>query len=57
MISCKKFHVRTQLKLSRSYVLEVFKITHLLHQFTSMEFTEVINNGDSLTWKTKMDLQ
>ena len=28
---------------------------NLLHQFTSMEFTEVINNGDSLTYTTRMD--
>ena len=27
----------------------LFKINYMLHQFTSMEFTEVINNGDSLT--------
>ena len=27
----------------------LFKINDLLHQFTSVEFTEVINNGDSLT--------
>ena len=31
----------------------LFTINYLLHQFTSMEFTEVINNGDSLTYKTK----
>ena len=29
----------------------------MLHQFTSIEFTEVINNGNSLTYKTRMDLQ
>ena len=32
------------------------KINYLLHQFTSMEFTGVINNGDSLIYKTRMDL-
>ena len=35
----------------------LLKIEYLLHQFTSMEFTKVINNGDSLTYKTRMDLQ
>ena len=53
------------LKLNSSKHIEVytfictflFKINYLLHQFTSMEFTEVINNGDSLTYKTRMDLK
>ena len=35
----------------------LFEIKYLLHQFTSMEFTEAINNGDSLTYKTRMDLK
>ena len=30
---------------------------YLLHQFTSMEFTEVLNNGDSLTYKKRIDVQ
>ena len=34
----------------------LLKINCLLHQFTLMEFTEVINNGDSLAYKTRMDL-
>ena len=49
------------LKLNSSKHNEVsiflLKIEYLLHQFTSMEFTKVINNGDSLTYKTRMDLQ
>ena len=35
----------------------LFKINHLVHQFTSMQFTEVINNDDSLTYKTRIDLK
>ena len=35
----------------------LFKINCQLHEFPSVEFTEVINNGDSLTYKTRMDLK
>ena len=49
------------LKLNSSKHTEVhtflFKINYLLHQFTSVEFTEVINNGGSLTYRTNMDLK
>ena len=49
------------LKLNSSKHIKVytflFKINYLLHQFTSMKFTEVINNDDSLTYKTRMDLK
>ena len=49
------------LKLNSSKHIKVytflFKINYLLHQFTSNEFIEVINNGDSLTYDTRMDLQ
>ena len=47
------------LKLNSSKHIKVdvflFNVSYLLHQFTSIEFTEVINNGDSLTYKTRMD--
>ena len=35
----------------------LFKINYLLHRFISIEFTDVIKNGDSLTYKTRMDLK
>ena len=35
----------------------LFRINYLLHQFTSMEFTEVMDNDNSLTYKTKIDLK
>ena len=50
-----------RLKLNSSKHIKVytflFKINYLLHQLTSVEFTDVINNGDSLTYKTRTDLQ
>ena len=33
----------------------LFKINYLLHQFTLMEFTEVVNSGNSLIYETKME--
>ena len=35
----------------------LFKLNYLIHQFTSMEFTEVINSGDSLSYKTRVNLK
>ena len=34
----------------------LLKINYLLRQFTSVEFT-AINNGDSLTYKSRINLQ
>ena len=49
------------LKLNSSKHIKVctflFNINYLLHQFTSLEFTQVINSGDSLFYKTRMDLK
>ena len=49
------------LKLNSSEHIKVytflFKINYLLNQFTSIEFTEAINSGDLLTYKTRMDLK
>ena len=35
----------------------LFKINYLLLQFTSKDLTEVVNNGDSLIYKTRTDQQ
>ena len=49
------------LKLNSSKHIKVytflFNINYLSHQYTSLELTEVINNGDSLSYKTRMDLK
>ena len=47
------------LKLNGSKHIKVcaflLKNNNLLHQFIAVEFTEVINSGDSLINKTRMD--
>ena len=49
------------LKLNSSQHIKVytflFNINYLSHELTSLEFTEVINNGDSLSYKTIVDLK